>query len=168
MEPGPDTSDYLLMKEPIVRLAEEKDLPDIHALVRELAIFEKAESEFTASLETYRENLREGVFEVLVAEINGQVVGMCLYYLTFSTWKGKMLYLEDFVVREAFRRRGIGQKLWDQLQERAVDLGCQVLKWQVLDWNEPALSFYRKNKAIIEKEWWNGKLFFLQDKGVDQ
>ncbi len=156
------------MKELLVRLAEERDLPEIHALVRELAIFEKAESEFTAKLETYRENLRERNFEALVAEIDGQVVGMCLYYLTFSTWKGKMLYLEDFVVREAFRRHGIGQKLFDHLQQRAIDLGCQLLKWQVLDWNEPALSFYRKNKAIIEKEWWNGKLFFPPEKETDQ
>jgi len=155
------------MNKILVRLAEERDLPDIHALVRELAIFEQAEPEFTADLETYRKNFREGVFEALVAEIDGQVVGMCLYYLTFSTWKGKMLYLEDFVVKEDFRRHGIGQKLFDELQERAVELGCQLLKWQVLDWNEPALSFYRKNKAFIEKEWWNGKLFFLPDKQVD-
>lgn len=145
-----------------IRTGEASDLHHAHRLVRELAIYEHSEEAFTATLDTYHQDFKAGVFEFLVAETNDHVVGMCLYYLTFSTWKGKMLYLEDFVVEEAFRRNGVGQLLWDQLKNVARDKECQLIKWQVLDWNEPAISFYEKNDAIIEKEWWNGKLFLLQ------
>ncbi len=143
-----------------IRLAEAKDLEAVHHLVRELALFEQAEHEFIATLETYQKDFRSGLFEVLVAEKKGKIIGMCLYYMTFSTWKGKMLYLEDFVVSETHRRTGVGQALFDVLQQRAIELECKLMKWQVLDWNEPAIRFYEKNKALIEREWWNGKLFF--------
>jgi len=85
---------------------------------------------------------------------------MTLYYMTFSTWKGKMLYLEDFVIKKGFRRLGIGQLLFDAFLETAREKGCKLTKWQVLDWNETALKFYEKNNAIIEKDWWNGKIIF--------
>lgn len=142
-----------------IRLAEKRDLAAIHELVRELAIYEKAEPEFVATLEEYHRDFQDDVFESLVAEAEGQVVGMMLYYLTYSTWKGKMLYLEDFVVLPSYRRYGIGQQLFDALQQEARQKGCKLIKWQVLDWNEPAIRFYEKNDATIEKEWWNGKLF---------
>ncbi|MCR9099905.1 MAG: GNAT family N-acetyltransferase [bacterium] len=135
------------------------DLPAIHNLVLELAEYEKAAHEFTASLEDYRRDFREGVFEVLVAEQGQTIVGMALYYMTYSTWKGKMLYLEDFVVQGAHRRRGIGDALFDAFLETARAKGCRLVKWQVLDWNEPAIRFYRKKAATIEQEWWNGKIF---------
>ncbi len=144
----------------IIRKAQKKDLPFIHELVRELAIYEKAEEEFIASLEEYEKDFEEGVFESIVAEAEGQIAGMVLYYMTYSTWKGRMLYLEDFVVGEKFRRRGIGQQLFDAFLEAAKTEGCRLVKWQVLDWNQPAIDFYEKNNATIEKEWWNGKLFF--------
>lgn len=148
------------MEQISTRRAETKDLPVIHDLVMELAVYEKAGHEFTATLEDYQKNFEAGVFEVIVAEKKQEVVGMVLYYLTYSTWKGRMLYLEDFVVRSAFRRLGIGQILFDAFLERAKALDCTMTKWQVLDWNEPAVKFYEKNKAIIEKEWWNAKVFF--------
>lgn len=143
----------------MIRKATANDLPAIHALVAELARYEKAEEEFIASLEDYRRDFAEGVFQSIVAEVDGQVVGMMLYYMTYSTWKGKMLYLEDFVLLEQFRRQGIGTRLFDAFLEEARSLGCRLVKWQVLDWNKPALDFYEKYQAIIEKEWWNGKLF---------
>ncbi len=80
--------------------------------------------------------------------------------MTFSTWKGKMLYLEDFVVKEAFRKKGVGQVLWNKYIDIAKEKDCALVKWQVLDWNEPAVKFYEKNGATIEKEWWNGKIIF--------
>ena len=135
------------------------DLPAVHQLVRELAIYEKEEAAFTASLEDYEQDFADGVFECLVAEVEGQVVGMALYYLTYSTWKGRMLYLEDFVVGEAHRGKGIGQLLFDAYLAKAKDLRCRIVKWQVLDWNEPAIRFYQKNGAIIETNWYNAKLF---------
>lgn len=143
----------------IIRKATLEDLPAIHELVRELAIYEKAEEEFTATLSDYESDFKENIFEALVAEKEDRIVGMALYYMTYSTWKGKMLYLEDFVVNEALRRTGIGQQLFDAVLNVARTKGCRLLKWQVLDWNEPAISFYEKNKATIEKEWYNGKLF---------
>ncbi|MEZ4994606.1 MAG: GNAT family N-acetyltransferase [Saprospiraceae bacterium] len=136
-----------------------EDLPGIHQLVRELAIYEKAESEFVAGLEEYQRDFADGAFEAIVAKNEDGVVGMVLYYLTYSTWKGKMLYLEDFVVLQAYRRDGLGQALFDAFLDRARAMECRLVKWQVLDWNEPALKFYLKNNAIIEKEWWNGKIF---------
>jgi GNAT superfamily N-acetyltransferase len=83
---------------------------------------------------------------------------MALYYMAYSTWRGKMLYLDDLVVSEAYRRHGIGQLLFDAVLEEGLRRGCRLVKWQVLDWNEPALRFYRKNNAEIETEWWNGKI----------
>ncbi len=146
-----------------VRKAQRKDLPAIHELVRELAIYERAEEEFVATLEDYEEDFEHRIFEAHVAEAGGAVVGMALYYMAYSTWKGKMLFLEDFVVREAYRRYGIGQLLFEAFLEEARRLGCRLVKWQVLDWNEPAIRFYEKNGALIERDWWNGKLFFEPD-----
>lgn len=146
------------MAEIDIRPANAADLPAIHGLVRELAIYEKEEATFTASLADYQRDFADGVFECLVAEQEGAIVGMCLYFLTYSTWKGRMLWLEDFVVREASRGYGIGQQLFDALQVRAREMECRLMKWQVLDWNTPAINFYEKNNAIIERNWWNGKL----------
>jgi GNAT superfamily N-acetyltransferase len=142
-----------------VRPADREDLHAIHNLVRQLAIFENAEEAFTATLQQYRDDFDAGIFEALVGEVDGQVRGMALYYLTYSTWKGKMLYLEDFVVEDDFRNLGLGQLIFDSVIEEGRNKGCKLLKWQVLDWNKDALRFYERNNAIIEKEWWNGKLF---------
>ena len=143
-----------------IRPAAAADLPAIYALVRELAVYERAEHELVADLAVYRRNFERGLFQVQVAEADGAVVGMALYYLTFSTWKGRMLYLEDFVVREDHRRHGLGQRLFDAYLQAARDQGCALAKWQVLDWNAPAVQFYEKNGATIERQWWNGKLVF--------
>ena len=85
---------------------------------------------------------------------------MTLYYMTYSTWKGKMLYLEDFVVKADQRNKGIGQLLFDAFIEVAKAKKCRMVKWQVLDWNEPAIRFYEKNNATIETEWWTAKIIF--------
>jgi GNAT superfamily N-acetyltransferase len=142
-----------------IRKATLEDLPAIHGLVRELARYERAEEEFIASVEEYRQDFQNGIFQAMVAETDGQIVGMVLYYWAYSTWKGKMLYLEDFVLLESHRRLGIGTRLFDAFLEEARRQGCRLVKWQVLDWNQPALDFYARYGAIIEKEWWNGKLF---------
>ena len=143
-----------------IRQANSSDLPAIHDLVRELAIYEEGEHEFIATLEEYKRDFEKGWFECQIAENQeNTILGMVLYYETFSTWKGRMLYLEDFVVKEKYRRYGVGQKLFDAFLVTAKEKNCSLIKWQVLDWNTPALKFYEKNSAIIEKEWWNGKIF---------
>lgn len=141
-----------------IRPATEADLPAIHALVYELAVYEKSPESVTTTPDEYLEDFRNGRFQCHVAEMDGHVVGMALYYMAYSTWRGNMLYLDDLVVNEAYRRHGIGQLLFDAVLEAGQRQGCRLLKWQVLDWNEPALRFYRKNHAIIETEWWNGKI----------
>lgn len=142
----------------LIRPAQRRDLDAILNLVRELANYEKEPDAVWATVEDYQQAFEENVFEAIVAEVNEQIVGTCIFYLTWSTWKGKMLYLEDFIVREEYRRVGIGQHLFDAFVERAKTLECTQVKWQVLDWNTPALRFYAKNNATIEKNWWNGKL----------
>jgi GNAT superfamily N-acetyltransferase len=148
----------------IIRTATFKDLPFIHNLVRELAIYEKEENEFTATLAMYENDFTENVFQSIVADVHGEIVGMVLYYLTYSTWKGKMMYLEDFVVNEKFRGKGIGKLLYDAFIQEAKDKNCMLAKWQVLDWNEAAIQFYTHNNAILEKNWWNCKVFFNKSK----
>lgn len=145
-----------------IRKATLADVPAMHSLVRELAIYERAEDQFVATVEEYERDFAAGIYQTIVAEAESKVVGMALYYMAYSTWKGKMLYLEDFVVYEAYRRFGIGQLLFEAFLDAARQEGCRLVKWQVLDWNEPALRFYEKNEAIIEKEWWNGKIFLTQ------
>ena len=144
----------------IIRPATEADLPAIHALVYELAIYEKEPEAMETTPAEYLEDFRNGLFEATVAEVDGQIAGMTLYYMAYSTWRGKMLYLDDFVVNEHYRRHGIGQMLFDAFVEEGRQRGCRLVKWQVLDWNEPALNFYRKNNAIIETNWWNGKILY--------
>ena len=143
----------------IIRSATLADMFAVHNLVRELAIYEREEAALTATVADYEKDFQNNVFEVQVAEQAGEIVGMVLYYLTYSTWKGKMLYLEDFVVKESCRGAGIGQQLFDTFLAIARKKDCKIVKWQVLDWNKPALKFYERNQAIIEKEWWNGKIF---------
>ena len=142
-----------------IRQGTKKDLPFVHKMVRGLAIYEREEAAFTATLEEYEQDFEAGWFECQVAEKEGNIVGMIIYYETFSTWKGRMLYLEDFFVEETARRFGVGQKLFDVFHEIAKEKGCKMTKWQVLDWNTPAVKFYEKNNAIIEKGWWNAKTF---------
>lgn len=143
-----------------IRTATASDLPAIYDLVTELAIYEKEPDAVIATLEDYQRDFAEGVFESQVAEQDGVVIGMTLYYLTYSTWRGKMLYLEDFVVSHAHRRSGAGELLFNRVLEVAKEKNCRLLKWQVLDWNKPALDFYAKHNATIEKDWWNGKIIF--------
>ncbi|MFZ4542975.1 MAG: GNAT family N-acetyltransferase [Saprospiraceae bacterium] len=144
-----------------IRKAERNDIPAIFALVKELAEYEKAPEAVITSEKIYLDDFTNAVFDAHVAELNGEIIGMALYYLAYSTWKGKMLYLEDFVVKSAHRRTGAGQLLFDAFLEEAKNRNCSMVKWQVLDWNEPAIRFYEKNNAIIESDWWNGKIFLV-------
>ena len=142
-----------------IRKANVQDMQSVLDLVVELAIYEKEPDAVTATVEDYIRDFEESVFDVIVAEDKNEIVGIMLYYLTFSTWKGRMLYLEDFVVKESMRGHGIGVKLFNALVEEAKSLNCVLIKWQVLDWNEPAINFYKKFDVTFEEEWYNCKLF---------
>ena len=147
------------MSQIIVRKAKKEDLESIYGLVQELAVYEKEPEAVTATLNDYQKDFAEGIFEANVALDGEKVVGTTIYYMSYSTWKGKMLYLEDFVVKEAYRKKGVGQLLFDAYLAVAKEKKAVMVKWQVLDWNEPALNFYKKNKAVIETNWWSGKIF---------
>jgi len=144
----------------MIRKGRSEDISVLFALVKELAVFEKAAEEVITTEELYHRLFDEKLFDFFVAEENNTVHGIALFYLTFSTWKGKMMYLEDFVVYPEQRGRGIGRLLFEAVIEEAKELECTMMKWQLLDWNVDALRFYEKYDAIIEKDWWNGKLFF--------
>jgi ribosomal protein S18 acetylase RimI-like enzyme len=145
------------MKNIIIRTGEKADIPAVYNLVVELAVYEKEPDAVTATLEDYYNDFEEDIFKILVAEIDGEVTGMMIYYIAYSTWKGKIVYLEDFVINEQYRRHGIGQLLYDRLLIESKKMKAKLIKWQVIDWNEPAINFYKKNNAIIETEWYNVK-----------
>ena len=148
-----------MMHKITIRKAQKEDLPVIYTLVKELALYEKSPESVTATIEDYYQDFEDNIFESIVAERNSEVVGMALYYMTYSTWRGRMLYLEDFVVKESERKLGIGKLLFDEVIEIAKSKKAVLLKWQVLEWNDPAIQFYKKYDTIFENEWLNGKLF---------
>jgi len=143
-----------------IRKATLSDVEAIRGLVVELAVYEKEPDAVTATLEDYKSNFANNWFECHVAELDNEVVGMILYYNTYSTWKGRMLYLEDFVVSEKHRRKGIGELLFECLFEVAKEKEVKLIKWQVLDWNQPAINFYKKYQGMeMEDNWNNCKIF---------
>jgi len=144
----------------IIRKGTETDLHEVHSLVKELAVYEKALNEVETTVSSMREDGfgENPVFGFHVAEIAGKVVGLSLYYYRYSTWKGKLLYLEDLIVRKACRGNGIGRKLMEATILEAKLQNCNGMQWQVLDWNQPALDFYNKYNPILDAEWINCRL----------
>lgn len=145
-----------------IRRAVREDSPRLLQLVLELAVFEKAPDEVTVTLEHFTESGfgEQPVWWAFVAEVDGIVQGFALYYIRFSTWKGQRLYLEDLIVTEEMRGNGLGKLLFDRLIEEAKEKGFSGMVWQVLDWNEPAITFYKKYNATIDPEWLNCSITF--------
>lgn len=145
-----------------IRRAVSSDCKRLLELVRELAVYEKAPQEVTVTLDHFEESGfgEKPVWWAFVAEINGKVEGFALYYIRFSTWKGQCLYLEDFLVTEQLRGLGAGRLLFDRVVEEAKEKGYTRMVWQVLEWNEPAINFYKKYNASFDGEWLNGILDF--------
>jgi GNAT superfamily N-acetyltransferase len=144
----------------IIRRGQEADLPRVLALIQELADYERAPHEVTNTLEMMRHDGfgPEPIFGFFVLESGAELLGLALFYTAYSTWKGRMLYLEDLVITEAARRGGYGRQLFGAVVAEARRTGAQRLKWQVLDWNEPAIEFYKKLGAQLDGEWLNGNL----------
>jgi GNAT superfamily N-acetyltransferase len=146
----------------MVRTATPKDVPAIFSLIQELATYERAPEQVVNTPEQLTLDLfHDQICEALVAcNDQDQIVGFALFYTSYSTWKGRCLYLEDFYVLEAERKQGYGQALFDEVVSIAKDRGVKRMDWQVLEWNHTALNFYRRNHAILDPEWINGRLFF--------
>jgi GNAT superfamily N-acetyltransferase len=140
-----------------IRMGKTADLEAVFELVKELAEYEEALDEVTTSVPYYRKQFELGVFSFFVAEKNAEIIGMMVFYDAFSTWKGKMLWLEDFLVSEKHRKTGVGSKLFNHLIHYAKNNDYKLIKWEVLDWNEPAINFYKKVGARLETNWWDGK-----------
>lgn len=144
-----------------IRKIEKRDCPRIMELIQELADFEKAPNEVTVSLSHLEETGfgAQPIWWGFVAETesNGQpeVVGFALYYIRYSTWKGASMYLEDLLVTQKWRQHGIGQLLLDAIIAEAKAKELVQIRWQVLEWNTPAIEFYKKNKAELDAEWIN-------------
>lgn len=144
-----------------LREATPQDVEAILGLIKELAAYERAPEQVVNTVPELTKDLFElKCCNAIVAELHNTIVGFALYYTSYSTWKGKCLYLEDLYVKPDLRAHGIGQQLFTEVVEVAKQSGVKRMDWQVLEWNEPALKFYAKNNAILDSEWINGRLFF--------
>lgn len=145
----------------MIRPAKKGDEHAIMELIHGLALYEKApEQVVNTALDLGIHLFEEKICEAIVAEKENQIVGFALYYTNYSTWKGKCLYLEDFYVLPELRGEGIGSLLFDEVVSIARSRGVKRMDWQVLEWNEPAINFYKKKAAILDPEWINGRIFF--------
>lgn len=146
----------------VIRKGKIEDLEQVLELIRELAVYEKAPDEVENTVEQMKMDGfgNQPVFEFFVAELpDPKIVGLALYFYSYSTWKGKCVYLEDLIVTQAYRRKGIGRLLMDKVIDHARAVDARRVAWQVLDWNEPAIKFYRDAlNANLDGEWINVKL----------
>ncbi|WP_276367987.1 GNAT family N-acetyltransferase [Chryseolinea sp. H1M3-3] len=149
-----------------IRVGRKEDLPRVFELVKELAEFERAPNEVINTVELMEQDGfgPNPIYGFFVAENENGIVGLSLYYWRYSTWKGKRLYLEDIIVTEKERGKNIGKLLFERTMQHALDENCSGMMWQVLDWNEPAINFYKKYGATIQSEWMNCMLENFQIK----
>ena len=144
----------------IIREAIKEDCIRLLELIKELAVYEKAPDEVTVSLEEFV-NAGFGInpiWKAFVAEYDGIIQGFGLYYIRYSTWKGCRMYLEDLLVTENMRGKGLGKMIFDRLIEEAKEKKFKGITWQVLDWNEPAINFYKKYITEFDSGWINVSL----------
>ncbi len=141
----------------VIRKAKETDCKGMLALIQELADYEKAGDQVAITADILRKDGfgEHPLFQVFVADFNGQIVGMALFYPRYSTWKGKTIHLEDLVVKERFRKHGIGRALFERVVLEAKNFGVGRMEWQVLDWNEPTIAFYKAIESNFDSEWVN-------------
>ena len=143
-----------------LRIANKEDCPRLMELVHELALYEKAPEQVTVTLAEFEVAGfgNNPVWKAFVAEVDNEIVGFALYYVRYSTWKGNRMYLEDLIITEKMRGNGIGKLLFDRLIQEAKELGFSGMVWQVLDWNEPAINFYKKYGANFDAGWLNASI----------
>lgn len=143
-----------------IRRATAADCPRLLELIRELALYEKAPLEVTVSLQHFTQSGfgTQPIWWAFVAEEENLIHGFALYYIRYSTWKGQCLYLEDIIVTEKMRGQGMGGQLFERILEEAKERKLVRVIWQVLEWNEPAIRFYKKYNATLDPEWINGAI----------
>ena len=151
----------------IIRIATKNDLPSVLELIQELAVFEKEpEAVVVTSEDLVRDGFSENpLFECFVAEEKNEIIGMALYYYRFSTWKGKTIHLEDLIVKEDKRGTGAGFALYTEIIKKGKAENVRRIEWNVLDWNTPAIDFYKKSGANVLKDWC---VVQMDEKGINQ
>ena len=144
----------------MLRKANASDIPSMMKLIVELAIYERAPNEVTNTEQMmFKDGFGDNpLYHAFVADIEGEIIGFAITYYRYSTWKGRCLYLEDLIVTENYRNKGIGQELFDYCLSFGKEKSCKKMIWQVLDWNQPAINFYNKNNAQLDNGWINGSL----------
>ena len=146
-----------------IRKAVKEDCRRMLELIKELAVYEKEPTAVTVSFDHFVESGfgENPVWWAFVADIDGRAEGFALFYIRYSTWKGQRMYLEDLLVTEKLRGLGVGKLLFDQLFEEAKEKKFNGIAWQVLDWNEPAINFYKKlGNVSFDNEWVNCSVDF--------
>ena len=140
-----------------IRRAERNDCERLMELVNELAVYERAPDQVTVTMEHFIESGfgAHPVWWAFVAEVEGNIEGFALYYIRYSTWKGQRLYLEDLIVTEKMRGKGLGKLLFERLLEEMKEKNFSGMVWQVLVWNEPGINFYKKYNASFDGSWIN-------------
>lgn len=150
-----------------IRKGKITDMPAVLSLIQELAVFEK---EPDAVVVTVADLERDGfgenpLFHTFVAEMNGEIIGMALYYYRYSTWKGKTIHLEDLIVKEAHRGTGAGLALYTEIINQGKKDNVRRIEWNVLDWNEPAIRFYEKSGAKVLEDW---RVVQMNEEGINR
>jgi GNAT superfamily N-acetyltransferase len=150
----------------IIRKGQPEDMPAVLDLIKELAVFEK---EPNAVVVTADDLIRDGfgtnpLFYTFIAQVNDEIVGMALYYYRYSTWKGKTIHLEDLIVKEKMRGSGLGYALYSETITQGKKDGVRRIEWNVLDWNTPAIDFYKKSGAKVLDDW---RVAQLDENGID-
>jgi len=142
-----------------VRPGKESDCAKILSLIKELAVFEKAADEVDIDEEILKNDGfgENPIYDLFVAEFEDKIVGMALFYEKYSTWKGRSIYLEDLIVTEKLRGNGIGKALFNAVAEEAKKRNSGRMDWQVLDWNQSAIDFYKSAGVELDSEWINCK-----------
>jgi GNAT superfamily N-acetyltransferase len=149
-----------------IRNAKKEDMPQVYKLIKELAVFEKEPDAVEVTVDDLKNDGfgNQPAFHCFVAEANSNIEGIALIYNRYSTWKGKILHLEDLIVSKSMRGYGLGTLLLDEVVKYAHKLGVRRINWEVIDWNEPAIAFYEKKGAKVLRDW---DVVWLDETGIN-
>ena len=144
----------------IIRKGKKEDVNQVFSLIIELADFEKSIHEVSITTDDLlKDGFRDNpYYRFIIAEKDSEIIGVAIYFYRYSTWKGRVLYLEDFIVKSQYRNTGVGTKIFDKLKLIGKEKNVKSIVWQVLNWNETAINFYKKHGAILSNQWLNGRI----------
>ena len=144
----------------LIRKGKKEDVNQVFSLINELADFEKSIHEVSITTDDLlKDGFRDNpYYRFIIAEKDSEIIGVAIYFYRYSTWKGRVLYLEDFIVKSQYRNTGVGTKIFDELKLIGKEKNFESIVWQVLNWNEIAISFYKKHGAILNNQWLNGRI----------